>query len=128
MKASEAIEKYISLRDELAKRKKAFEAEMLPLKNQMDRIEGKFLELFNKMGTDNMTVRGIGTAFKSTSSSATVADKEVFFNHVKETEEWNLMEVRAAKTQIDAYIEQHQTPPPGVNYSTTVNVRIQRSN
>lgn len=127
MKASEAIETYISLRDEIAQKKKAHEAEIAPLKERMDKIEAKFLEAFNRMGTDNMSVRGVGTAFRSTKTSASVADKESFMEFVKDGGNWHLLEVRAAKTAVDEYVSRHETPPPGVNYNTMVSVNFQRS-
>ena len=45
---------------------------------------------------------------------------------VKENEAWDLMEKRAAKIAIRAFIEEKKLVPPGVNYGTKKDLNVRR--
>ena len=70
-------------------------------------------------GLKNVGVAGLGTGYWATHISATVADKDTFFDFVREHQAWDLLESRASKTAVKSYIEGHNAPVPGVNFSQT---------
>lgn len=121
MKISEVVERYIALRD----KKAALKAEAAEIQSQMDGIETKLLAAFEKVGVDSVKTP-FGTAYSTTRTSATVADKEAFMAHVRACEDWALLEIRAAKLAVDQYKEMHGDLPPGVNWSETVVVNIRK--
>jgi phage host-nuclease inhibitor protein Gam len=124
MKLSEAVSIYIKMRDKKAQMKADFDASVAPLTEKMDKLEAKLLDVFNKTGVDSVKTE-FGTAYTTTRVTASVADREIFMTHVKENEEWALLEVRASKTAVEQYRETNNDLPPGVSIreERVVNVR-----
>jgi hypothetical protein len=69
-----------------------------------------------------------GTAYATTRSSASVADRDTFMEYVKANEEWALLEVRVSKTAVDQYRSANDNElPPGINIREERVVNIRRS-
>jgi phage host-nuclease inhibitor protein Gam len=126
MKLSEAVELYIKMRDRKAELKAEFDAKVAPLNEKMDKLEAKLLDVFNQTGMDSVKTE-FGTAYATTRVTASVADKEVFMNHIKEHDDWGLLEVRASKTAVDQYRSVHDDIPPGVSMREERVVNVRRS-
>lgn len=127
MKDDQLMSMYLQLRDRRTQRKKAFEADDESDKAYQEKIEQMFLAKFNEEGSDTISCRGIGTAYKTTKTSVTVADKDAFLREVREKELWQLLDVRALKSAVDEFTEATETLPPGLNISRVVSVNIRRS-
>lgn len=128
MKVNEAVALYIQLRDKKAQMKKDYEESVAPVQEAMDKIEAKLLEAMDYAGTDSLQCRGVGTAYVSLRTSASVADRETFIRHVKEHDDWGLLEVRAAKSGVEEYRAQHEGQlPPGVSVREERTVNVRRS-
>lgn len=126
MKMSEAIKEYITLRDAKEARKKEHTAELRAKYNdRMEAIEVLFLRAFNKTGSSSVNAKGVGTAFLKDRVSDTVTDRTEFLGWVLETGNLDFLESRVAKSAVDAWVEEHQTLPPGVKrvVDKTVNIR-----
>lgn len=119
------IEKYIQLRDKKAALKAEFDGKVAPVDEAMARIEAYMMKVLTDLGSDRIG-GATGVAFKSTVNSATVADKELFREFVRANDAWELADIRAQKTAIKDYIEQHDDLPPGINWRTETVVRINR--
>ena len=126
MKLSEAVELYISMRDKKAQLKSDFDALVAPVQERMDKLELKLLEAFEKNGMDSVKTPA-GTAYQTTRTSATIADRDVFMSHVKANLAWDLLEVRVNKSAVEAVQEETGELPPGVNLNTTRVVNVRRS-
>ena len=127
MKLSEAVSLYIQMRDKKAQMKAEFDAQVAPLQEKMDKLEAKLLEVFNKTGMDSVKTE-FGTAYATTRSSASVADRDTFMDYVKANEEWALLEVRVSKTAVDQFRSANDNElPPGVNIREERVVNIRRS-
>lgn len=126
MKLSEAVNIYIKMRDKKAQMKAEFDASIAPLNEKMEKLEAKLLEVFNKTGMDSVKTE-FGTAYTTTRTTASVADREVFMNYVKDHEEWSLLEVRAAKTAIEQFRSIHDDIPPGISMREERVVNVRRS-
>lgn len=116
------IELYISADNEVSR----LERELIaPLKKRM--VDIKAL-LSVKMAADGEESSKCphGTAYFSETDFASVADPSAFFDFVKENEAWDLMEKRAAKIAIRAFIEEKKSVPPGVNYGTKKDLNVRR--
>jgi phage host-nuclease inhibitor protein Gam len=127
MKLSEAVEIYIKLRDQKVQIKAEFDARIAPLNEKMEKLEAKLLEVFNKTGMDSVKTE-FGTAYASTLTTASVADREVFMEYVKANEEWSLLEIRASKSAVEQFRTEHQDIPPGITLREERVVKIRRSN
>ena len=117
---------FIALRDRRAQRKAALDADDANDKDKQNKIEVEFLRRFNDRGIDNVSSKDIGTAYRATRSSATVADWEAFFAHVLENEAYELLERRVNKTAAQQFRDVHDDLPPGVNWSEAQVVNFRR--
>ena len=126
MKLSDLVAKYIEMRDKKYELKHQYDFKAAQLDEVLSKIESKLLQVFDSAGMDSVKTE-FGTAYASTRSTASVADKETFMNFIKENEEWSLMKVRAAKLAIEQYKTANGDLPPGVNYREERVVNIRRS-
>jgi hypothetical protein len=126
MKLSDAVSLYIKMRDKKAQMKAEFDASVAPLNEKMEKLEAKLLDVFNKTGMDSVKTE-FGTAYTTTRVTASVADREIFMNHVKENDDWALLEVRAAKSAIEQYRENNNDLPPGISMREERVVNVRRS-
>jgi len=127
MKPADLVEEFIRLRDEKQFVEKGFEAEVKTrYTDQMEAIKQTLLELLNKLGVDSIAGRS-GTAFKSITTSVTVADAREFRRHVIGGEHWDYIDWRANKTAINDLVEAGEPLPPGINRSAFVNINVRRN-
>jgi hypothetical protein len=117
---------FIGLRDRRATRKAEYDADDSSDKDKQNKIEVEFLRRFNDRGIDNVSSREFGTAYRSTRSSATVADFEVFLTHVRTKEAWELLERRVNKKAVQEFRDEHDDLPPGVNWTEAQVVNFRR--
>ena len=126
MKLSDLVAKYIEARDRKAQLKAEYDMKASRLEEKMEKIEVKLLEVFDQTGMDSVKTE-FGTAYTSTRSSASVADREAFMEFVRSNDEWPLLEVRASKTAVEQYKDAHADLPPGINWREERVVNIRRS-
>lgn len=125
MKLSDAVSLYIKLREQKAQIKKEMEAQIAPINEKLEKLESKLLEVFNTTGTNSVRT-DFGTAYATTRTSVSAADREAFMTHVREHDDWGLLEVRPAKLAVEEYRAANDgLLPPGLSYSEerVVNVR-----
>lgn len=126
MKLSELVGKYIELRDKKAQLKAEYDAKASKVDEILNQIEGTLLKTFETAGMDSVKTE-FGTAYTTTRSTASVADKDAFMSHVKAHEDWQLMEIRCSKTGIEQYKAVNADLPPGVNWREERVVNVRRS-
>jgi len=126
MKLSELVGKYIELRDKKSQFKAEYDAKVAKIDDALEKIEGTLLKTFDTAGMDSVKTEA-GTAYTTTRSSASVADKDAFLQHIKANDDWQLMEIRAAKTAVEQYKEANDDLPPGVNWREERVVNIRRN-
>jgi hypothetical protein len=126
MKMSELVEKYIQLRDKKAQYKAEYDAKVSTIEELLNKIEGKFLQVFEQSGMDSVKTEA-GTAYKSTRISVTTGDKDAFMEFVRTNDEWPLLEVRPSKSAVEEYRAAHDDLPPGINWRAEQVVNIRRS-
>ena len=121
----QATEAYIKLRDKKKEKDDAHKESMQPLVRMMDQIEAGLLEFLDASGS-NSIASDAGTAYKSVKTSTSVADKETFMAFVKETEQWDALDVKCNQTFAKDYMEENEEVPPGVKVSQIATVGVQR--
>ena len=113
---------YISSDDEVSR----IERELIaPLKKRMADIKSLLSVKLAGDGEESSKCPH-GTAYFSETDFASVADPSAFFEFVQANEAWDLMEKRAAKIAIRAFIEEKKVAVPGVNYGTKKDLHIRR--
>lgn len=126
MKISELVAKYVQLRDKKAEYKGEYEAKVAKIEDTLNKIECKLLEVFETTGMDSVKTE-FGTAYKSVRSSASVADRDAFMEYVKANDEWQLVEVRAAKIAVEQFKDVNNDLPPGVSWREERVVNFRRA-
>lgn len=128
MKLDELIAKYIKLRDRKAQMKKAFEEEVGKVNAVMEKMEAVILKTFQETGQTSAKTE-FGTAYTSSRTSATVADRDAFLDWVMTDPNERLMflENRVNKTAVEQYKAANDDLPPGVNWSSEVVVGVRRA-
>lgn len=125
MKVSEAVAMYVALRDKKAALKAELDEQLKPINERMEKLEAKLLEVLDTLDGGSIKTDA-GTAYISTLTSVSVADRSVFMDHVRSKDDWGLVEVRASKAGVTTYRDAHDGDlPPGVNLreERTVNIR-----
>lgn len=117
---------YMAARDRRAERKAAYQEADASDKMKQDKIEIEFLRRFQDRGIDSVSIREVGTAYRSTRASATVADWDALLDHIQDNEAWELLERRVNKTAVEQFKAEEQDLPPGVNWSETQVVNFRR--
>lgn len=126
MNVAEAVQLYISLRDEKAEMKRRYEEEVAHVQKKLDMLEVALLAKMDEGGAESVKTP-FGTAYVSVQTRASVADKDVFMTHCQENDDWGLLEVRASKAAVEQYVEQHNGElPPGINWSAERVINIRR--
>ena len=126
MKISELVSKYIALRDQKAQLKAEYDGKVAHIEDTLDKIESKLLEVFQQTGMESVKTEA-GTAYTSTRSTASVADREAFMAYIREHDEWPLLEVRASKAAVEEFKSANDDLPPGINWREERVVNIRRS-
>jgi len=126
MKPADLVEEFIRLRDERKQVEEGFEQEIKKrYGDRMEAIKVTLLDLLNKLGVDSIAGR-TGTAFKSMTTSVTVADAREFRRHVIGGEHWDLIDWRANKTAVNELVDNGEPVPPGINRSSFWNINVRR--
>lgn len=120
------IKVFVGLRDRRAQRKAAYTLDDSGDKGKQDKIEVEFLRRMQERDIDSVSARDVGTAYMSTRNSATVSDREAFFDYVKDNGAWELIEGRASKIAVEQHREANDDLPPGISYSSTQVVNFRR--
>lgn len=126
MNLDDVVGKYIELRDRKAQMKKEFSAKVEKIDAAMNKIENAILATFDKMGGVQSIRTTHGTPYVQLRESVTVADRDSYFDFVRENEAWDMLESRANKTAVMQYKEEHGELPPGLNYRAERIINIKR--
>lgn len=120
------VEKYLKIRDKKAELKAKFTKDTEALDHALEVAENAILAFFNEHGMDSASCAN-GTAYKSTRTSATVADWDAALEFIKTGERWEMLERRVSKAAVEAYVESEGDLPPGVNWKADVTINVRRS-
>jgi hypothetical protein len=126
MSPAAATEMYIKLRDTKKEKDEEHKKSLVKLVAAMDRLEGALLEFLDASGGQNFASAS-GTVYKSVQLSTTVADKDAFMAFVKETDQYEALDIKANKTFVKDYLEENEEAPPGVKVSKINTVGVQRA-
>jgi hypothetical protein len=83
------------------------------------------LDHLNTVGIDNAKTAA-GTVYKTEKKSATLTDKELFWNYILLSQNFDLLDYKANVVGVAAFIENNKQLPPGVNWTTRLEVGVRR--
>ena len=125
MNIDEIVSKYIALRDKKGVFKAEYDAKVAKVEDLMKRVEGVLLKHFQDTGVESVRTEH-GTAYTSVRTAAKVADWDSFLTFVKDTDHWDMLEKRCAKSVVEEFKVEHGDLPPGLNYSAEVVLNVRR--
>jgi hypothetical protein len=126
MDADTMIDKYLKLRDKKKAIEEIHKQQLAPYNETMDLLAAWLLETLNEAGLSSMR-SPIGTAYKSTRTSAKVTDWPATLAFIREREAWELLEARVSKLAAQAIIDDTQQPIPGVATSSELVCNVRRA-
>jgi hypothetical protein len=125
MTTDEAIRCYIRLRDLKKQTEDKHKQELEPITSNMLKLENWLQGQLLAQGAESVK-SAHGTAFFSTSASATVKSWPETLTWIKENQEWDFLEARVNKTAVKGFIESTGEIPPGVDYREFTKVVVRR--
>jgi hypothetical protein len=120
------VKLFIALRDRRARRKADYQLDDVDDREKQEKIEVEFLKRFNKRGIDNVSARGIGTAYRSVRASAKVADWDSLLDFIKKEGAWEMLERRVSKVAVEQFKAETDDLPPGVDWGETQVINFRR--
>ena len=120
------VQRYVELRDLKASLSAAFKNQAAEIDAGMEKIEKFFLIEMEKSNLEALPTEA-GTPYKSTKTSATVADWPSFLAWVQENGKWELLTRGASKDAVKAFREEQNDLPPGINWREEIVVNVRRS-
>ena len=123
---NDMISSYIALRDKKEAIQKEQKAVIKQYEDALDAIENFLMGHFR---TEKVTSTSCdaGVAFIKRKRSATIADTELFREHVISTGNFDLVDFRAKPEPVEDYAKEHEGQvPPGVNYRQYDAVQVNR--
>ena len=127
MSADQLVDYYLKLRAKIKEQDDAHKKGMAPMREALEKLEGMLLASVQATGGDSITVKGVGTVYKTTKKSASIADAAAFKRHVIGSQDFDLLDLKANVTVVEERIKADGEPPPGVNFSTFVTVNVRKA-
>lgn len=121
----EAINVYVATRDELAAERKAYNTYEARAKNYMSRIEMFIKGKADEMGVDSVRTKS-GTAYRTVKTAYRVGNWESYLDWLKETNNFQCLEKRAAKNAVKEIHDDTGEIPPGLEYHVEVGFDVRR--
>ena len=122
----EMVAQYVMLRDKIKEADKLHKEKTKPARDHLETLNGKLLEKLLSVGGESVKTAH-GTVYQTTKKSASISDGEVFRSFVIDNEMFDLVDWKANPAATSDFIEEHNAPPPGVNYSTHTEVGVRRA-
>jgi hypothetical protein len=105
---------YVKIRDKRSELKKQYEAEDLKLKEQIETLEGFFLETLKDMGAESVRTKH-GTIYRSLDVKPSCEDWNAFYAWIAENDAFDALERRVKKSFITSFMEDNKDElPPGI--------------
>ena len=118
-KADELAAKYRALRT----LKQKCEADTKKVTAAMDIMSDRMLTFLNQTGQESAKTAD-GTFCKKTTTSAKVADRDVFLHYVMENEAIQFLTDHISSTAVNEFIAVHNAVPPGVDVVKKVTISV----
>lgn len=123
---ADLVGSYIKLRDRKKELDTAHKQRVTDLDNLMGQIEARLRQHFTETGAESVRTEE-GTAYSSIKTSVRVVDSDVFRAFIETQQAWAMLDARANKTAVEAYLEEKGELPPGLDVSRIQTVNIRRS-
>lgn len=125
VRIDDVIAAYMTLRGKKAAIEAQTKAEVVKIKEKMDKLEAYLKAHMDAQGLSSFKSPH-GTAFLTTTDYANVADWDKTLAFILDNGFYEMLEKRVTKTAIREYIQNHKAVPPGVTYGTKLEVNVRK--
>lgn len=125
MTLADKVATYIKLRNKRDEIRKALAEKTKPITEALDKLEAALLSDLSESGLDHAKSEA-GTVYRLRRTSATVKDRDSFMDYIRETDNFEAIDVRANKKVIEELIQAGEEVP-GVNFTTEITVGVRKS-
>lgn len=127
LSAEKLAEIYIKIRDKRAEIKDKYESEDSDLKDQMDMLAEKMLDICETQGADSLKTK-TGTIIRKVDTRYWTSDWESFYDFVKDNEAYPLLEKRIHQTNMKQFLEENpDLLPAGLQSDSKYSIVVRRS-
>lgn len=124
--AGRVIEAYIKLRDQRSEAKREFEENDALLKSKMATLSLWLSKQMMRIGSDNLSAHGVGTAYRELERKFTAADWPSYWQFIAETGRFDMIQKRVGEGAVDEYFKETGELPPGINLFQEYVVKVRR--
>ena len=125
--AEKLAEIYVKIRDARASLKERFEEEDTVLKEQLDTLAGKMLELCKDIDADSIRTTA-GTIIRKVDTRYWTTDWDAMYQFVEENDAFPLLEKRIHQTNMKQFLEEHPDKlPVGLQADSKYTIVVRRS-
>ena len=121
------ISQYVALRDKKKEIQERHKKELEPFNQALELLGAALLGHLNSTKQDSANARSAGTAYRTTQQSASIVAAAAFRRHVIGTGDYSLLDWKANATAVAAFLEVHETLPPGIKYITRDHINVRRA-
>lgn len=125
LRDDELVQLYIMKRDNISKKKAAYDLDVADETSHMDKIESTLLGRLIESGAESVRTK-MGTAYKILKKTSSIADWDILLKYVQTNDAWELLTRGVNKTVVEQYLTTNQELPPGVNFRTEVVLGFRR--
>lgn len=111
------------IRQKMDEIKEKHKKELEPFQEFEAKLMGQIIAFLQSTKQQNAK-NANGTVYLSLKVTYSVQDLPEFQRHVIGTESWHMLTWGCAKTAADAWVAQHETPPPGVKRNAMVTLGV----
>lgn len=126
MTSEQIVKAYVTLRDKKAELKAEHAKQLAPYDEALEKLEAQMMQVLDASGAESIRTPA-GTAYKSSRTSVTVADKSAFMDYIQQNMAFELLDVKANKTAVEGFLSEHEDLPPGVNMRREAVVGFRRA-
>ena len=120
------VETYVKIRDLKASKTKQFKEEIAKFDEALDKLDARLLTYLSNANAESIRTDA-GTFFKTTKTSATVADWDSLLGYILANDAYHMLEKRVAKQAVAEFKEEKNDLPPGVNWREVLSIGVRRS-
>lgn len=120
------VEQYVKLRDLIKQKDDEHKNAMKPFRETLEQLNSVLLAHLNGIGGNSVSTEN-GTVYRTEKKSASLADAQAFMDFVAANQAFDLLDRKANVTAVEEFIKENNSPPPGVNFSSTFVVGVRRS-
>lgn len=123
--AEKRVAQYVQLRDELKRMDEEHSERKRPLNELKEKLEAQMLEHIQSTNSKSVSTMA-GTMYITPRKSASLADAAAFMDYVISNNAWDLLDRKANVSAVEDYVNEHDAPPPGCNFTTRLTIGVQR--